>query len=545
MRMRTALSLAGVIVLGLACGQVQAQGQAQPREASGRKPPPPASRKLTVVAGGAFTSLDPQYQNLGPNNTLTSYVFEPLIRFDPKFQPEAALAVSWKAIDEKTWEIKLRDGVTFHDGSPFTADDVVFSFARIPTLLNSPSSFIFAVKPIIRTEVVDAHTLRLITANPVPLMPYNLTSVAIVSKKLGDGMTTASFNSLRSAVGTGPYRVTEFAVGDHAMFQRNETWWGRAPWWNTVSYRLVADDAARIATLRAGEADIIDQVPTRDVQGLLANPKVTVVALPGQRLIYLAPDATRIVTPFVLDSAGRPLESNPLRDPRVRRALSLAINREGLKDRIMDGYAAPTGQLMPVGLSGYDPAITVDPYDPDRAKKMLADAGYPSGFGITLHGPNNRYINDQKLVEAIAQMWTRIGVKTTVEVMPAAMFFPRAVRADFSIRLTGWASDTGEASSNLTELVASSNPDKGRGAVFMPDKYANPKVDTIIEQALATIDTEKRESLYREAERLAMPDLPIIPIHHQVNIWAVRKGLTFHPRMQERTLAWDLEPEQP
>jgi len=260
-------------------------------------------------------------------------------------------------------------------------------------------------------------------------------------------------------------------------------------------------------------------------------------------LIYLGPDASRAVSPFVTDQAGKPLEANPLRDPRVRRALSLAINRQGIKDRVMDGYAAPTGQLMPEGLSGYEPAIPVDPYDPEHAKKLLADAGYPLGFGLTLHGPNNRYVNDGKIAEAVAQMWTRIGVKTEVDLMPAAAFFSRVLHAEFSMHLAGWASDTGEASSDLTELVASSNPDKGRGMVFMPDKYANPKVDTIIEQALATIDTEKRESLYREAERLAMPDMPIIPLHHQVNLWAVRKGLVFHARMQERTNAWDIEPE--
>jgi peptide/nickel transport system substrate-binding protein len=420
---------------------------------------------------------------------------------------------------------------------------VVFTFERIPKLLLSPTSFVYAVKPIVQTEIVDPYTLRLHTAAPVPLMPYNLTGVQIVSKKLSEGMTTASFNSLQSAIGTGPYRVTAFTVGDQATLQINEAWWDKKPYWTTVNYRVVGDSASRIATLRAGDADIVDQVPTSDVASLKANPKVTVIAMPGQRLIYLAPDASRAVTPFATDQAGKPLEANPLRDPRVRRALSLAINREGIKDHIMDGFAAPAGQLMPVGLSGYEPAITVDPFEPDRAKKLLADAGYPAGFGLTLHGPNNRYINDAKLVEAIAQMWTRIGVKTQVEVMPVATFFSRALRAEFSIRLTGWASDTGEASSNLTELVASSNPDKGRGAVLMPDKYANPKVDTIIEQALATIDPEKRESLYREAERLAMPDMPIIPLHHQMNIWAVRKGLTFHARMQERTNAWDIEPE--
>ncbi len=486
--------------------------------------------------------MDPHYHNLGPNNALTNYVFEPLIRFDPKFQPEPALAVSWKALDAKTWELKLRQGVTFHDGSPFTADDVVFSFARIPTLLNSPSSFIYAVKPVARTEVIDPHTIRLHTTIPVPLMPYNLTGVAIVSKARETGMTTASFNALQSAIGTGPYRVSAFALGEQATFQRNESWWGGKPHWATVNYRLISDNAARIATLRAGEADIVDQVPTRDVADLRANPKLDIVAIPGQRLIYLSPDAARASTPFAFDTSGKSLETNPLRDPRVRRALSVAINRDGIRDRIMDGFAAPTGQLMPAGLSGHDPAIPPDPYDPEHAKKLLADAGFPSGFGLTLHGPNNRYVNDSKLLEAVAQMWARIGVKTTVDAMPAATFFSRALRAEFTIRLTGWASDTGEASSNLSELIATSDPGKGRGAVFLPDHYSNPKVDTIIEQALATIDVEKRETLYREAQRLAMPDMPIIPLHHQVNIWAVRKGLTFRARMQERTFAWDVDP---
>jgi peptide/nickel transport system substrate-binding protein len=542
MHRRRAVSLAGALTLAMVSALPAAY--AQQRSVPAARPPAPASQhKLTIAVGGAFTSMDPHYFNFGPNNALTGYVFEPLTRFDPRFQPQPALAVAWKALDEKSWEIKLRQGVRFHDGAPFTADDVVFSFARIPRLLLSPGSFVYAVKPIVQTEVVDQYTLRLHTAVPVPLMPYNLTNVAIVSKQHGEGMTTASFNSLQSAIGTGPYRVASFAIGDQAMFQRNETWWDKQPYWSTVSYRVVSDNASRIAVLRTGEADIIDQVPTSDAAGLKANPKVTVVAMQGQRLIYLAPDASRMVTPFVTDPAGKSLEANPLRDPRVRRALSLAINREGLKDHVMDGYAAPTGQLMPEGLSGYDPAIPVDPYDPDHAAKLLAEAGYPAGFGLTLHAPDNRYVNDTRLAAAIAQMWTRIGVKTQVEVMPAAAFFTRALRGEFSMRLTGWASDTGEASSDLIEVVASSDPAKGRGAVFTPDKYANPRVDTIIEQALATIDQDKRESLYREAERLAMPDMPIIPLHHQVNLWAVRAGLTFHARMQERTNAWDIEPQ--
>jgi peptide/nickel transport system substrate-binding protein len=505
--------------------------------------PAAAQRTLNVATGGAFTSMDPHYHNLGPNNVLTTYVFDPLVQFDPQFRPQPALATGWKALDDKTWEFTLRDGVTFQDGSPFTADDVVFTYGRVPTLLNSPSSFNFAVKPIEKIEVIDAHTLRFHTTVPQPLLPYNLATVRIVSRKNGTDQGTGAYNTLAAAIGTGPYRVTAFLVGERAVFERNPDWWGTRPAWDKVVYRAIPNDTARNAALQAGDVDIIDQVSTRDVAELRRNPKLVVVSAPGQRLIYLAPDIGRAQTPWATDTEGKRLDRNPLQDVRVRKALSLAINRDALKDRVMDGFSAPTGQLMPEGTSGYIPAIKPDPYNPDQARRLLAEAGYPRGFGITLHGPNNRYVNDSKLVEAIAQMWTRVGVKTEVDTMPAATFFSRALRSEFSIRLTGWASDTGEASSNLIEMVASSNPAKGRGAVFDPERYGNPKVDELVEAAIATIDPAKREALYVQAEQMALPEYPIIPIHHQVNIWATRKGFVFHPRMQEGIRAWDVTPE--
>ncbi len=539
MRIRIAALLA-CFALPAAERQISPAG-AQTLPAAERQTLNAAERQtLNVATGGAFTSMDPHYHNLGPNNVLTTYVFDPLVRFDRKYQPEAALAVSWRTVDDTTWEFKLRGGVTFHDGSLFTADDVAFTYGRVPQVPNSPSSFTFATKPITGIEVVDPQTIRLHTATPLPLLAYNLSNVRIVSRKHGEKATTADYNSLKAAIGTGPYRAAEFVVGERAVFERNDAWWDTKPAWAKVNYRLIANDASRNAALQSGEIDIIDQVPTRDVEDLRKNPKVAIASVAGQRLIYLAPDASRAVTPFVTDHQGKPLPANPLRDVRVRKALSLAINRAGIRDRIMDGFAAPSGQLMPEGASGYDPALAPDPYDPERAKALLAEAGYKDGFAITLHGPNNRYVNDSKIVEAIAQMWTRIGIKTSVDTMPAATFFSRAVKAEFSVRLTGWASDTGEASSNLTEMVASSAPDKGRGSVFDPSRYANPRVDEIVERSLTTIDVGAREALYREAERLAMPELPIIPIHHQVNVFALRQGLVFHMRMQEGIRAWDV-----
>jgi peptide/nickel transport system substrate-binding protein len=283
-------------------------------------------------------------------------------------------------------------------------------------------------------------------------------------------------------------------------------------------------------------------VPTRDVAQLRQDPKLTVLAFPGQRLIYLSVDSQREQTPFVTDLAGKPIP-NPLRDVRVRKALSLAINREGIKDRIMDGLSSPTGQLMPAGASGYDPSIKPDPYDLPQAKKLLAEAGYPNGFAMTLHGPNDRYVNDSSIAEAIAQGWTRIGIKTTVDTMPSSMYFSRAAKAEFSIRLSGWASDTGEGGNNLLQIVASVNPDKGRGAVPDPSHYANAHLDELIEKAVATIDPEERERLYVDAVHQAMADEPFIPLHQQVNVFALRKGLVMRERMQEGIRAWEVTPQ--
>ncbi len=493
--------------------------------------PAAAQDSLTVATGGAFTSIDPHYHNLGPNNSIANYVFEPLVKFDAQSRPVPGLAASWRAVDATTWEFKLQPNAKFHDGTPFTADDVVFTFGRIPQVLNSPSSFAFATKPVGKFDIPDPHTIRMTTAEPAPLFPLIVTAPMIVSRKNGEGATTADYNSGKAAIGTGPYKLVSAALGDRVTFKRYDNWWdGKAPY-EAMTYRMIPSDASRSAALQAGDVDVIDQVPTRDVASLRGNPKLEILAAPGQRLIYLYVDY-RDQSPGITDMDGKPIP-NPMRDVRVRRALSIAINRNGIRDRIMDGFSAPTGQLMPEGASGHDPSIKPDPYDVEGAKKLLAEAGYPHGFAITLQGPNDRYVNDRAIVEAIAQMWTRAGLKVTVDTKPASMFFAAASRDELGIDLTGWSSDTGEASSNLIQIVASSNPAKGRGAVLRPSHYANPKADEVIERAIATLDEAARESLYREATKIGADNVAYIPIHHQVNVYAIRKGVPFHARMTE------------
>ncbi len=499
-----------------------------------------APRVLNVGTGGAFTSIDPHYHNLTPNNVISLHLFNGLVVLDGQFKPVPDLAESWKPIGEKVWEFKLRPNVVFSDGSPFTADDVVFTFERIPKVVNSPASFTQAVKPVERLEVVDPLTIRMHTRAPEPLLPIFLAQARIISRKYGEGAVTADYNSGKAAIGTGPYVLDSVLLGDKIVFKRNEKFYGPKPYWDIVNYRLIANGASRTAALQAGDVDIIDQVSTRDVGLLQKDPKLTILSPPGQRLIYLYMDTEREPTPFAMDNAGKPLAKNPMKDLRVRKAMSLAINREGLKSQIMDGFAATTGQLLPAGAVGYTPDLKPDPYDQAQARKLLAEAGYPQGFQITLHGPNDRYVNDRQLVEAIAQMWTRVGIKTTVNTMPASMFFSEGGRDVFSVDLTGWASDTGEASSSLIQIVASVNVEKGRGAQPKPSHFARADIDKVVEDSLATFDDKEREALYVKALKMAMAEQAFIPLHHQVNIWAMKKNYVLAPRMQEGVRAYEV-----
>lgn len=495
---------------------------------------------LAIAVGGAFTSMDPHYHDLSPNHALTQHVFDTLVTTDANARPQPGLALSWAALDERTWELKLRPGVRFTDGTPLTADDVVFTYSRIPNVAGSPANLAQYTRPAQRLEVVDPLTIRLHTAEPVPLMPMLLSAFAIISRKHGEGAVTPDYNSGKAAVGTGPYRLVSFTLGDRAVFQRNPDWWGPTQPWERVTYRLIANDSARVAALQAGDVDAIDAVPTRDVGRLQQDAKLAIQSRPGLRLIYLAVDANRPQTPHVTDRAGNPLPANPLRDVRVRRALSLAINREGIRRQLMEGYAAPTGQLMPEGAVGHDPGIPVPPFAPEEARRLLAEAGFPDGFNLTAHGPNDRYVNDDAILQALAQMWTRVGIRTQVQTYPASVFFSRGARDEYSISLNGWSSSTAEADTTLVNSVATPDPPRGRGSVVRHSRYSNPQVDALIDRALTTIDLAAREELYRQATRIAVQrDVSLIPIHHQVNIWATRQGVQYHPRPFETTRAME------
>lgn len=502
----------------------------------------PAGPTLEMGLAAPPNSVDSHYYTLTPNIALGNHVFEALVDRSPEGKPLPGLAESWQAIDETTWEFRLRRGVKWHNGQDFTAEDVAYTIDRVPTVVNSPGSYALYTKPIARVEIVDPHTVRFHTHAVDPLMVADMSQVMIIWHGLGPNPSTGDFNNGRNAIGTGPFRLESYQSGNRAVFLRNEDYWGSKPHWARVNYRFIPNDGARVAALQAGDVQIIDAVPTSDIARIRKEPHIAISEATSLRSIYLRTDfRSDAPSPYVFGPNGEKLDRNPLLDHRVREALSIAINRQGIADRIMSGAAVPTGQFMPPGTYGYAPDIKPPPYDPARAKALLAEAGFPNGLTIQLNASNDRYVNDAQIAQTIGQMWSRVGVKTQVDTVPFAVNAQRSARRDFSVTLGGWSNSTGEPSSGLRGLLGTRDVSRGWGTVNQAG-YSSAEYDRLVEQGLVTVDDEKREQLWQQAVRVAVRDVAWIPLHTQVNVWAMRDNLKHTPRADEMTRAMDVAP---
>jgi peptide/nickel transport system substrate-binding protein len=304
------------------------------------------AQTLTMGAGAPVSSLDPHYHQLRSNAEVSQMLFDTLLTTDAKAQLQPAMAESWRAIGTEGWELTLREGIRFHDGRPFTADDVAFTIARIPTVTGPGASYSTHVRPIQRVEVVDARTVRLYTGGPFPLLPVYLSQVFMLGRDIHAGASTADFNDGKVAIGTGPFRLVSYAPSDRIVMARNDAWWGGAPHWANVTYRMITNDAARMAALLAGDVDFIDQIPTADLARLRGDSRFRVAETTSLRTMYVTLDSTRTLpVPGLSGAGGAALEANPLADIRVRRALSLALDRKALVERVMDGAALATMQF--------------------------------------------------------------------------------------------------------------------------------------------------------------------------------------------------------
>ncbi|RME64247.1 MAG: ABC transporter substrate-binding protein, partial [Alphaproteobacteria bacterium] len=384
----------------------------------------------------------------------------------------------------------------------------------------------------------------LVTREPYPRLPVDISTVFIVSAAIGADATSEDFNTGKAAIGTGPYRLIRWQHGDRLELVRHDGYWGRLPDFENVSIRFIPNDAARVAALLTATADIIDAVPPFDLERFRARRDLRVYSKATVTLIYLHLDSARAQTPFVTAHDGSVLAANPLRDSRVRHALSLAIDRDLLIDKILMGAGVPAAQIAPAGLRGFSPAVAAPAHDPAKARALLAAAGYPQGFRITLHATNNRYLNDALVAQALAIMLSKVGVATAVEAMPRNVFLPRATNRAFSVMLYGYGSVTGDALMALKGVLGTPDAALGRGANNRGG-YSNAALDALIAAAEMTAEEDESEALTMQAAALAAADMGIIPLYHQTANWASTASVTFLPRADERTLAYMVRRVQP
>ncbi len=492
---------------------------------------------LRIGVASEVTTLDPHFFHLTSNTEIHKGIYSGLVTQDANMKVVPDLAVSWRTIDETHWEFKLRPGVTFQDGSPFTADDVVFTYTRARSVPNSPGSFLQYLKHVTATTAADPLTVVVETDGPDPILLNELQNVLIVSRKNGAGATTSDYNSGKAAIGTGPYRLSDWVHGDHITLARFDGYYGPKPDWDKVTYLAIVNDAARTAALLSGDVDLVASLPGNDLANVRANKALTVSTMQSNRCFFWSVDVGREVSPMVTDTDGKPMTRNPLQDVRVRRAMSKALDRNAIVSRVMLGQGVPTAQFMPDGVPGTDPNLKPEPFDLPGARQLLADAGYPNGFGLTIASTNDRYINDAAMAQAVAQMWTRLGLKIIVNTFPKAVYFPRAVKLDFSVLLSGNSTDTSEPLSQLTYLLGTFDPAKGIGAGNY-GRYSSAALDRLLAAASVALDDGKRATLIAQSYDLALgQDQAVIPMLFQITAWGMRKDITYGGFPQEATVA--------
>jgi len=494
------------------------------------------ARDLVVALKTEPTSMDPQYHALTPNIQLSQTLFDPLVCVDADLKPEPCLAESWKA-DGKVWTFKLRPNVKFSDGTPLTSADVVFTMDRVAKVPNSPSSFKVYLQKVDKVEAADPLTVRITTSEPYPLLAINMVGLPIMSAKAAsgaapEGKTTTELNAGTGLVGSGPYKFVSWKRGSEIVFERNPNYWGKAPAWDKVIYRPISNPAARVAALLAGDVDLVEDPPTDDLERLKKEPKLTVETKASNRVIYVALDQNGETTPGIPDANGK----NPLLDKRVREALSLAIDRQALVSRIMGGVASPAAQLLPYPMFGASKNLTAAAKpNPDKARALLKDAGYPNGFSLVLGTPNGRYINDSKVAQTLAAMWTRIGIKTSIDANAPAVFFKNRDTFVYSAYLAGWGTATGEMSNTLNALLVTPNKDKGLGTTNR-SRYSNPELDKLVAESANQMDDAARAATLAKASELAMAEFAMLPLHFEHSVWAMKKDVSFKGRADQQTM---------
>ncbi|HET6827488.1 MAG TPA: ABC transporter substrate-binding protein [Ramlibacter sp.] len=482
------------------------------------------AQTVRIANQGDSLSMDPHSLNESLQLSVTGNIYEGLVIRKKDLSLEPGLATSWKQTSPTVWRFELRKGVRFHDGTPFTADDVVFSFNRTQVDGSDMKSYTNDFREV---RKINDHVVEIETKTPFPILPEVISLVYMMSKKWAeDNQATRPVDRRKGienaasfrANGTGPFRLRERQPNVRTTFVRNGNYWGKIDGnVQEVIFTPIGNDATRVAALLSGEVDVMEPVPVQDIERVNGSANATVLAGPELRTIFLGMDQKR---DELLYSSVK--GKNPFKDKRVRQAFYQAIDIEGIKRTVMRGAANPTALLVGPGINGFVPELNKRlPYDPEAAKKLLADAGYPNGFEVTMNCPNDRYVNDARICQTVAANLSRVGVKVNLAAETKGTYFPKVLRRDTSFYMLGWTPGTYDSHNALNALVACVD-DKGAGQ-FNLGAYCNPEVDKLTKAIQAETDKAKRNAMIRDAFKIHQDDVGHLPLHQQALAWGVSK----------------------
>lgn len=508
---------------------------AAPRAANAQSASGGAAAPLRVAFDAEWTSLDPHFHSFPYNLSVAHHLFDALVEHDAEQAVIPRLAERWEAVEPTRWRFHLRGDTRFADGAPVTAADVVASIERIRAIRNSPGPLTSVIRPITAATAPDARTVEFVTSEPTPALPSLLTSVYVVPARLKDAPTEA-FNSGEAQGGSGPYRFVSYRRGDRLELARNPGHWDRSPAPERVELRIIPSAAAREAALLAGDVDFIVNPSTTGIERLSRNAAVAVHRAVSTRITYVQVHQSPQPLADMTGTEGR----NPFADPRVRRAVSLAIPREALCARVLDGLAVPASQIIPPGQSGHDPSLRVEAADPEAARRLLAEAGWGNGFEVRLSTPSDRNLNGRRVAEAIAAALNRIGIRVNVNAVPLSVWVAEWRRGLYSMVMHG----AGPVPVTWT-LVPQMVGTKDMAGGFGPSNesfYSNAALDRTMRVAVGEIDTARREALLHEAAKVVRAETAVVPLYHEAALWASRANLAFAARSDTLTYATAIRP---
>ena len=487
-------------------------------------------KEITIALTADPSVLDPQAGEELSSNIMFYHIYSPLVRRDADLTFGPGLAKSWELVDDTTWRFNLREGVTFHNGNPFTASDVVYTINRARESVRPG-----LVRNIAGAEAIDETTVEITTPAPYAVLPNDLAELLILDEEYTSALDEGELN--RKPMGTGPYALVDWIREDRLVLEAFDDYWAGEGEIETVTFRPITNPATRTAALLTGEVDVIQDLAVRDVGRVEREDGFEVKTRPSLLNLVLAMDF-REESPTIEGE-------NPMTDRRVREAIARAVNVDAIKQIVMNGLSNPSEQYVPASHTGYVEGMDfreMYPFDVEAANALMEEAGYGDGFTMTLDATNNRYVNDAQIAQALASMLAKIGIDLELNVMPKSNFwgYIRVPTPNSSFVMSGWDVPSGDAGSMYAALFYTRDKTEGYGQVNR-GSYSNPEVDALIDEADSTAKIAERDAALQEATTILLQDIPMIPVHYELDIYAVSDDVEMEPRVDKFIWAYEMD----